>query len=78
MSVSDKACSNGSQENREIDRGLLKGFLRLRTVVPALGNMGRRLLPTVQILSDGVKGKRRDGVIEPNDPEKGGRQGPRA
>jgi len=33
--------------NGEIDRVLLKCFLLLRTVVPAVCNMGERVLPTV-------------------------------
>ena len=44
--------SKGEEENEEIDRGLLKKFLLLRTVVPAICNMGKRVLPTVQALSE--------------------------
>jgi len=50
--MSDKAASNGSEENREINRGPLKGFLLLRTIVPAFCNMDERLLPTVRTLSE--------------------------
>jgi len=66
--VSDQAASNGGEENGEIDRGLLKCFLLLRTVVPAVCNMGERVLPTVRTLSEAAKRKRKEGVIEPNDP----------
>jgi len=66
--VSDHAASNGNEEDGEIDRGLLKCFLLLRTVVPAVCNMGERVLPTVRTLSEAAKRKRKEGVIEPNDP----------
>jgi len=75
--VSDSAASNGGKENGEIDRGLLKSFLLLRTVVPAVCNMGERVLLTVQGLSEAAKRERTEGGVEPNDPEKQGRQGPR-
>ena len=77
MCVSDKGASSGCEENREIDHGLLKNFLLLRTVVPAVCNMGEGVLPTVRTLSEAAKRKRREGEIEPNDPQKQGRQGPR-
>ena len=66
--VSDEAASNGSGENGEIDRSMLKGFLLLRTVVPAVCDMGERVLPTVQTLSEAAKRKRVEGVIESNYP----------
>jgi len=66
--VSDYAASNGGEENGGIDRSLLKSFLLLRTVVPALCNRGERVLPTVQTLSEAAKPRRKDEVIEPNDP----------
>jgi len=40
--VSDYPASSGGEENGEIDRGLLKCFLLLRTVVPAVCNMGEK------------------------------------
>ena len=42
-------------ENEEINRGLLKSFLLPRTVVPAVCNMGERVLPTVRVLSEIAK-----------------------
>ena len=77
MCVSDQAVSKGSKENGEIDRSLLKSFLLLRTVVPAVCNLGERVLPTVRTLSEAAKRERKEGVIEPNDPWKQERQGPR-
>ena len=68
MCVSDWAATKGSDENGEIDGSLLKGFPLLRNVVPAVCNMGERVLPTVRTLSETAKGKRKEGVIEPNDP----------
>jgi len=58
--MSDSAASKGSEENGEIKRGLLKSFLLLQTVVPAVCNMGKRVLPTVQALSEaaGTRAKR--------------------
>jgi len=52
--VSDKAASKGSEEDGENDRGLLKSFLLLRTVVPASCNMGERVLQPMQVLSEAV------------------------
>ena len=49
-------------------RGLLKCFLLLRTVVPAVCNMGERVLPTVRMLGEAAKRKRKEGVIEPTTP----------
>jgi len=66
--VSDLAASKGNEENGEIDRSLLESFLLLRTVVSAVFNMGERVLPTVRTLSEAAKRKRKEGVIEPNDP----------
>jgi len=40
----------------------------MRTVVPAVCNMGERVLPTVQALSEAAKRQRREGGVEPNDP----------
>ena len=68
MCVSDQAASSGGEENGEIDRGLLKCFLLLRNVVPAVCNMGERVLAMVRTLSEAAKRKRKEGVIEPNDP----------
>ena len=68
MCVSDQAASNGGEENGEIDRGLLKRFPLLRTEVRAVCNMGERVLPTVQALSEAAKRERREGGVEPNDP----------
>ena len=58
MSVSDKAASSGGEENGEIDRRPLKRFLLLRTVVPAICNMGERVLPTVRVLREAAKPER--------------------
>ena len=55
MSVSDKAASKGDEQKGEIDRSLLKSFLLLRTVVPAVCNLGERVLPTVGTLSKAAK-----------------------
>ena len=60
MCVSDQAASSGGEENGEIDRSLLKGFLLPRTVVPAVCNMGERVLPIVRALSEAVKRERRE------------------
>jgi len=67
--VSDYAASNRGQENGEIDRSLLKGFLLLRTVVPlaAFCNIGGWVLPTVQALSEAAKRERREEGVEPKD-----------
>jgi len=51
-----------------MDRGLLKCFLLLRTVVTAVCKMGEMVLLTVQTLSEAAKRKRKEGVIEPNYP----------
>jgi len=75
--MSDKTASKGNAENGAIDLGLLKGFLLLQIVVQAVCNMGERVLPTVRTLSKAAKRIRREGVIEPNDLEKPGPQGPR-
>jgi len=53
--MSDKAVSKGSKEKDEIDYGLLNDFLLLRTVVPAICNMGERVWPTVQALREVAK-----------------------
>jgi len=66
--VSDQAASNGGEENGEIDRSLLKSFLLLRTVVPVVCNMGKRVLLTVGALSEVAKCARREGGVEPNNP----------
>jgi len=66
--VSYKAASSGSEQNGEIDRGLLKDFLLLGTVVPAVCNMGKRVLPTVRALSEVAKRERRNEGEKPNDP----------
>ena len=68
MCLSDLAASNGSEENEEIDRSLLKSFLLLGTVVPAVCNMGARVLPTGQILSEIAKQKRKGGGDGPRYP----------
>jgi len=77
VTVSDYAASNRDEENGEIDLRLLKSFLLLRSVVPAVCNMDERVLPTELALSEAAKRKRREGGGEPNDPLKQGRQGPR-
>ena len=66
--MSDYAASNGGEENVEIDRSLLKSFLLLRTVVPAVCIMGERVLPTVQALSEATKCEGREGRVQPNTP----------
>ena len=66
--MSDYAASKGGEENGEIDRSLLKSFLLLRTIVPAVGNMCRRVLLTVRTRSEAAKRERKEGEIEPNDP----------
>ena len=43
------------EESEEIDCGPLKSFLLPRTVVPAVCNIGERMLPTVQVLSEIAK-----------------------
>jgi len=55
--VSDYAAFKGKEENEPSDGSLLKGFLLLRSVVPALCNlnMSERVLPTVQALSEVAK-----------------------
>jgi len=40
----------------------------VRIVVTAVCNLGERVLPTVQTLSETAKRKPREGVIEQNDP----------
>jgi len=51
-----------------MDCSLLKSFLLLRTVVPAVHNMSERVLPTMQALSEAAKRKWKGGVmIELND-----------
>ena len=63
----DKAASSESEENGEIDSSLLKSFVLLRTVVPAICNMGESRLPTVRPVSEAAKPKGREGGVEPND-----------
>ena len=43
------------EESQEIGRGLLKSFLLPRTVVPAVGNMAERVLPTIRVQSGSAK-----------------------
>ena len=38
--------------SEKIDSGLLTSFLLLQTVIPAVYNMGKRALPTMQVLSE--------------------------
>ena len=52
-------------------------FLLLRTVVPAVCNMGERVLPTMRTLSEAAKRNQKEAGIEPVNPKKQGRQGPR-
>jgi len=59
--VSHQAASKESQEYREIDYSRSKSFFLLRTVVPAVGNRGKRELATVQALSEAAKHKRKEG-----------------
>ena len=68
MGVCESAASKEGEEDAEIDRSLLKSFLLLQTVLPAVCNMGERMLPTVRALSDAAKGKWREEGVEPNDP----------
>ena len=68
MCVSDEAASKGTEENEEIDRNLLKRFLLPRTVVPAICNMGVRVLPTVQVLSEIAKTQAKEGAVGPRNP----------
>ena len=56
------------KENEEINCGLLKSFLLLRTVVPAVCNIGERVLPTVQVLSEIAKTRAERGGDDPRDP----------
>ena len=56
------------EENEEIDRGLLKSFLQPRTVVPAVCNIGERVLPTVQVLSEIAKTRAERGGDDPRNP----------
>ena len=51
MCVFDKAATK-EKGSGEIDHDLMKNFLLLRTVVSAISNMGVRVLPTVQVLSE--------------------------
>ena len=55
-------------ENEEIDRGLLKSFLLLRTVVPAVGSIGEWVLPTVQVQSEIAKTRAERGGDDPRNP----------
>jgi len=41
--------------NEEIDHALLESFLLLRTIVTVICNMGEKVLPTVQALSEIAK-----------------------
>ena len=66
--MSEQAASKGNEVNGEINCGLLKSFLQVRTVVSAVCNMGEKVLPTVLRLSEAAKFKRREVVIGPNDP----------
>ena len=52
-----------NEENEEIDRGLLKSFLLPRTVVPDVCDMGKRVLPTVQVLSEIAKTRAERGKV---------------
>ena len=54
--------------NGEIDRSLLKCFLLLRTVVPAVCNMSERGLPPLRALNEVGKRERKKERVEPNDP----------
>jgi len=68
MCMSDYAASSRGEENGEINRSHLKSFFLLRTVVPAVSNMGERVLLTERALSEAAKRERREGGVEPNDP----------
>ena len=59
--MSDYTASKGEEENDKIDRGLLQSFLLLRTVVLAVCNMGERVWPTAQVVSEVVKNASREG-----------------
>ena len=65
------------EENEEIDRGLLKSFLLPRTVVPAVCNIGERVLPTVQVLSEIAKTQAERGEDDLRNPKKQGPESPR-
>ena len=77
MCVSNYAASKGSEENGENNRGLVKSFLLLRTVlvVPAVCNMGERVLLTVRALSKAAKTRAKRGEerakrpLEPRTPK---------
>ena len=51
-----------------MDCGLLRSFLLLRSVVPAVCNMGERVWPTVRALTEVAKCERREEGGEPNNP----------
>ena len=53
--MADKVVSEDREENEEIDCNLLKEFLLLQTVVPAICNMSARMLLTAQVLSEIAK-----------------------
>ena len=58
----------GEEENEEIDRGLLKSFLLPRTVVPAVCNIGKRVLPTVQVPGEVAKTRAERGGADLRNP----------
>jgi len=51
MCVADLAASKGKEEKGEIHCGLLESLLQLRTAVPAVCNMGERVLLNVHVVS---------------------------
>jgi len=53
--VSDYAAFKDEEENAEINCSLLKGFVSLQNIVPAVCNMSEGVLPTVQALSEVVE-----------------------
>ena len=68
MCVSDEAASKGKEENEEIDRSLLKSVFLHRTVVPAVYNMGAKVLPAVQVLREITKTRAESGGGERRNP----------
>ena len=68
MGVPNQAAANGGEENSEIDHSLLKSFLLLGNVVPAVCNMCERVLQALRALSEVAKRERREEGVEPNDP----------
>ena len=55
--MADLAASKGKEEKGEIHCGLLESLLQLRTAVPAVCNMGERVLLNVHVVSVTGRGR---------------------